>query len=98
MTKRIKNKLQSWLAIFIGQNLSLHRKFTKENATATIHFFSDDKLGGSIKLDIGGIVYYFEGNPKLEEYKNLSGETVIQKTLDYGGWEMNLKDRRNRVL
>ena len=82
------------LAVFYGQNLSLDKKL--KGSEASICFVGDNKLGGSITVRLGGMIYYFEGTPKIEEYDNVSKEKVVKKTLKYGGWEMDMMHPDNK--
>lgn len=95
---KIINKIRAIIAVFVGNRFSLHKMFTNKKATAEIIFVADDRLGGSIVVDVDGIEYHFEGKAIIDEYKNLSGENCIKKKLNYGGWSMNMTDKRNKIL
>ena len=95
-TNKIKNWLQTKLAIIYGQYFSLDKEFRKSNAVAVICFV-EENLGGSIKIEMNGMVYFFEGTPKIEEYKNAEGKNVVRKELKYGGWEMNMMHENNKL-
>lgn len=91
----IKEWLKVRLAIFYGNYISLDKKL--KGSTATICFVGDNKLGGSITLRVGGMIYYFEGKPEIEEYLNAEEKKVIRKTLKYGGWEMDMMHPDNNL-
>jgi hypothetical protein len=98
MREDIKNWIQIKLAILYGQSFSLNKKFRKGGAVAVIHFVEGgDNTGGSIKIEMNGITYFFEGTPKIEEYKNAEGKNVIRKELKYGGWEMDMEHPNNKL-
>lgn len=92
------SKIKQWflikLALFFGEYISLHKKL--KGAEASIHFCEDDKLGGSIVIRQGGMLYYFEGQPKIEEYPDAEGKNTVKKTLKYGGWEMDMMHPDNK--
>ncbi len=86
------------LAVLYGKRFSLNRYLEKYNAVAIIHFIEgEDKERGSIRVQAGGITYFFEGKPKIEKYKNREGKNVIKKTLKYGGWEVDMKHPDNKI-
>ena len=94
--ENIKQWIATKLAILYGNRFSLNKKL--ENAEAQIHFIGEEKLGGSIRIIKDGMVYFFEGTPKIEKYKNLEGKNVIKKTLKYGGWEMDMMHKANKIF
>jgi hypothetical protein len=95
----MKNWIQTKLAILYGQFFSLDKKFRKNGAVAVIHFLEgDDKTQGSIKIEMNGMTYFFEGTPKIEEYKNVEGKNVMRKELKYGGWEMDMQHPNNKLF
>jgi len=99
--KRVKNDMKNWLifrlSVLWGKYFSLDKIFRRQNAVAKICFVGGEKLGGSIKLIIGGTTYFFEGSPEIEEYKNYANNPVVSKTLKYGGWEMDLKHFEHKI-
>jgi len=101
MTKKItmnwKIKLLNKLATFTGKYYSLDRHFNRRKATAKIRFTKKDKYGGSIIISCGGMNYYFEGTPEIKKYKGGTGLNVVQKTLKYGGWEMDMTHKDNKL-
>ena len=92
---RIKEWLKIKLAIFYGNHISLDKKL--KGSEASICFVGDNKLGGSITVRQGGMIYYFEGKPEIEEYPNAEKENVVRKTLKYGGWEMDMMHPDNKL-
>ena len=78
------------LAVFWAKYFSLDSYFRKTKAVAEICFVGEDKLGGSIKLRMGGTTYYFENKQPLESWKDFIGEEVVCKRMGYGGWEMDM--------
>mgnify|MGYP001571626824 CR=1 FL=1 len=98
MKNWIKNWIKTKLAILFGQHFSLDKKFRKDKATASICFVGEDKIGGSIRIEMGGMIYFFEGTPEIERYKNFVGKDVVKKTLKYGGWEMDMRHPNNKLF
>lgn len=96
----VKDWINTKLAIIYGRRFSLDRKFRNKKAVAKIHFVKDrdEKYGGSITIIMDGMIYYFEGIPQIKQYKNRTGKNVVQKTLKYGGWEMNMIDKANKLF
>jgi len=95
--EEIKNWIIYKFAVFFGKYISLDRIFRKNKAIATIHFIEgQDPTGGSIKIKVGGMIYYFEGLPEFEKYQNATGENITKKILKYGGWEMDLMHPNNK--
>lgn len=94
----MKNWLQSKIAFLYGKYFSLDRKFRKQKAAATITFGDDDKLGGSIRVTLGGIDYYFEGRAEIETFTNNLGQERTRKRLKYGGWGISLAAPENKLF
>lgn len=87
MNFNIKNKLMILYWILYGKYFSLNAIFKKKDAKAFTHFSENEKHGGSIIIKIGKMNYYFEGKPEIESYPDMDGNTIVKKTLKYGGWE-----------
>lgn len=94
--KEARDRIQTALALFYGKNVSLDRKL--RGARAVIHFLEGKQYGSSIKVEKDGMIYYFEGEAKFEEYKNAEGKNVVRKELKYGGWEMDMQHNKNKLF
>lgn len=99
MNKKLgfKTRLLHKLAFLTGKYFSLDKCFRKRRAVARIRFTKTDKLGGSIVLSVGGMNYYFEGTPEIRKYKGSTGGDVFEKTLKYGGWELDMTHEDNKI-
>jgi hypothetical protein len=96
--EKIKQWISSHLALIYGSRFSLDNKFKTKKAKAEIVFLEGEEYGGSIKIKIDGMIYYFEGMPEIERYKNFEGKQVVKKNLKYGGWEMDMMHKSNKIF
>ena len=94
--EKMTNRIKTWWNIIVGSNFSLHRYFNKHKAVAQIAFIDGrSEYGETIRVNVNGTEYFFEGEEKWEFFKNSEGKQVRIKRLKYGGWGRSLMTKES---